>query len=348
MALTLLPFAGIAFLWFIGVVRDRLGEHEDRLFATVFLGSGLLFLAMLFASAALAGGILVAYGAAPSALLDSETYAFARAATFVIINTYAIKMAGVFMITTATLFLRTKVTPRWMALLGYALALLLLVTISRLSGIILVFPLWILLISIYILIENYRRGPDTAVSGADTRCRADTAVGRCRDVCSGEAGGSALSTMPSAKPYQEANNDRSTSQTRTLHQTPGARRRAGLAQRPGHFCLHGPRPCGHGCDLGASCTGAGYGHAPVHRPDLLYRRLAGRAAGEALRRSQRHLCRTDAGIRQDRALQLSPRAGDRDHRLRVAHRRRESWPRSAAGGRLRRHGHADGRQAQAR
>ena len=62
-ALTLLPFAGIAFLWFIGVVRDRLGEHEDRLFATVFLGSGLLFLAMMFASAALAGGILIAYGA---------------------------------------------------------------------------------------------------------------------------------------------------------------------------------------------------------------------------------------------------------------------------------------------
>ena len=84
-----------------------------------------------------------------------------------ILNTYAIKMAGVFMISTATLFLRTRVTPRWMALLGYALALLLLVTISHLSGIILVFPLWILLISIYILIENYRRGPDTATSGTD-------------------------------------------------------------------------------------------------------------------------------------------------------------------------------------
>ena len=51
-ALYLLPFAGIAFLWFIGVARDRIGEHEDRFFATVFLGSGLLFIAMLFASAA--------------------------------------------------------------------------------------------------------------------------------------------------------------------------------------------------------------------------------------------------------------------------------------------------------
>jgi len=169
LALTLLPFAGIAFLWFIGVVRDRLGEHEDRFFATVFLGSGLLFLAMLFSSAAIAGSIVIAYGAAPTALLSSETYAFARAATYVILNTYAIKMAGVFMISTSTLFIRTKVTPRWMALLGYALALLLLLSISHLSWIILVFPLWILLISIYILIENYRRKTGAAASSPASR-----------------------------------------------------------------------------------------------------------------------------------------------------------------------------------
>ena len=174
LALTLLPFAGIAFLWFMGVIRDRLGEHEDRFFATVFLGSGLLFLAMLFSSAAIAGGIVIAYGASPTALLNSETYAFARAATFVILNTYAVKMAGVFMISTSTLFVRTKVTPRWMALLGYVLALLLLVSISHVSWAIVVFPLWILLISMYILIENYRRGPraargsGAAASGPDT------------------------------------------------------------------------------------------------------------------------------------------------------------------------------------
>jgi hypothetical protein len=47
----------------IGALRDRLGEFEDRFFATVFLGSGLLFLAMLFASAAVAAGIIIAYAA---------------------------------------------------------------------------------------------------------------------------------------------------------------------------------------------------------------------------------------------------------------------------------------------
>jgi hypothetical protein len=35
--LNLIPFAGIAFLWFIGVIRDRIGAHEDRFFATVLL-----------------------------------------------------------------------------------------------------------------------------------------------------------------------------------------------------------------------------------------------------------------------------------------------------------------------
>ena len=57
-ALNLIPFAGIAFLWFVGVVRDRVGEREDRFFATVFLGSGLLFVAMLFVGAAVAGGLI--------------------------------------------------------------------------------------------------------------------------------------------------------------------------------------------------------------------------------------------------------------------------------------------------
>jgi MFS family permease len=52
LAVNLVPFAGIAFLWFIGVLGDRLGEREDKFFATVFFGSGLLFLAMLFAAAA--------------------------------------------------------------------------------------------------------------------------------------------------------------------------------------------------------------------------------------------------------------------------------------------------------
>src|SRR5262249_7501048 len=62
-ALNLLPFAGIAFLSFVGALRDRLGELEDRFFATVFLGSSLLFLAMLFILAAVVGAIILTFAA---------------------------------------------------------------------------------------------------------------------------------------------------------------------------------------------------------------------------------------------------------------------------------------------
>lgn len=159
LALNILPFAGVAFLWFIGVLRDRIGELEDKLFSTVFLGSGLLFLAMLFASAALAGGALTTWGTMPEQVVDSGVFRFARTTSFQLINVYAMRMAGVFMITTCTLAIRTGIFPRPTAFLGYALALLLLLGSGRLPWVPMAFPVWTLLVSVQILVANFRSGP---------------------------------------------------------------------------------------------------------------------------------------------------------------------------------------------
>ena len=156
LALGLLPFAGIAFLWFIGVVRDRLGRLEDQFFSTVFFGSGLLFLAMIFASAAIVGGTLATYAVEPRRLIDSGVYTFARTVMYSITNVYAIKMAGVFMISLATIWVRTRIMPHWLALLTYALALGLLLSISSNLWVILIFPGWVGVVSVYILIGNLR------------------------------------------------------------------------------------------------------------------------------------------------------------------------------------------------
>ena len=67
-ALNLIPFAGVAFLWFGGVLRDRLGEREDSSIATVFLGSGQLFLRMLFVAASASGALIIAFATQPGAL----------------------------------------------------------------------------------------------------------------------------------------------------------------------------------------------------------------------------------------------------------------------------------------
>jgi hypothetical protein len=82
---------------------------EDRFFATVFFGSGLLFLAMLFTAAAITGAILLAFAMQPQQLIGSATFYFARAAAYSLVNVYMIKMASVFMITTSTVALYTGI-----------------------------------------------------------------------------------------------------------------------------------------------------------------------------------------------------------------------------------------------
>ena len=163
LALNLVPFAGIAFLWFIGVLRDRLGQREDRFFATVFFGSGLLFLGTLFIAAALVGGILIAFAAQPEELINSAAFHIARATAYNLMNIYMVKMAGVFMITTSTLAIYTGFAPRWLAVVGYVLSLLVLAGSYYISWSFVVFPVWMLLISIYILTDNIRRSAEVAL-----------------------------------------------------------------------------------------------------------------------------------------------------------------------------------------
>jgi len=105
-ALNLIPFAGIAFLWFVGVVRDRIGEREDRFFATVFLGSGLLFVGMLFVGAAVAGGLIA--GQPQPGPPAGGILLLGRHVTTLLLNVYAMRMAAVFTLTTVTIARRTQ------------------------------------------------------------------------------------------------------------------------------------------------------------------------------------------------------------------------------------------------
>jgi hypothetical protein len=155
-ALYLLPFAGIAFLWFMGVIRDRLGEFEDHFFATVFFGSGLLFVAMIFTGAAEVGGVITVLSHERAVLIQSASYDLGRAEAYQTNNVYAAKTAGVFMIATCTIALQTRILPRFISLLGYALALILLLSIGRFEWIFLLFPLWVLLVSGHMLMEDFR------------------------------------------------------------------------------------------------------------------------------------------------------------------------------------------------
>ncbi|MBB3605004.1 hypothetical protein FHT40_004688 [Mycolicibacterium sp. BK556] len=151
-AAILMPFAGISFLWFIGVVRDGLGRLEDRFFATVFLGSGLLFLAMMFVTSAIGAGLAGSNSAVGHEQLGSSDVAlFGQMIVLTLSKTYALRMAAVFMISLATIWLRTGLMPRWLVYISYLLAVALLIASDISMWLTLGFPIWVLVVSLLLL-----------------------------------------------------------------------------------------------------------------------------------------------------------------------------------------------------
>jgi hypothetical protein len=145
------PFAGITFLWFVAVVRDQVGEREDRFFATVFLGSAILFVALLFAALAVATTPTVAVRFLDLRAPTAEEAHLTRTLAYTLLFAFATRAAAVFLFSTATLGLRTGTFPRWFALSGYAAGLLLLLVVSFWDWVILLLPAWVAVISVAIL-----------------------------------------------------------------------------------------------------------------------------------------------------------------------------------------------------
>jgi hypothetical protein len=153
-ALALIPFAGIAFLWFIAVVRSSLGRQEDRFFDTVFVGSGLIFVVMLFSAAAVLTAALALSdaGVVQDEAAPIEAWSLAGA----LLGSFGARMAAVFALVVSTASRRHGSLPRWLVLWGYGTGLLLLLTPPLPRWAQLLFPLWVMAISVHVLLRERR------------------------------------------------------------------------------------------------------------------------------------------------------------------------------------------------
>jgi len=147
----IMPFAGIAFLWFIGVVRDGFGRFEDKFFSTVFIGSGLLFLAMMFVAVGVGAGLEAIAGHTIDPAAHTEVATFGQMVLLAVSKTYAIRMGAVFMISLATIWLRTGLMPRWLVGVTYLVALALILASDITMWLTLAFPIWVLVVSVLLL-----------------------------------------------------------------------------------------------------------------------------------------------------------------------------------------------------
>ena len=153
-ALNLVSMASVAFLWFVAVIRRRMGDREDRFFSTVFLGSALLYLVTFIAGAVAMAAPAVGSAAMDIGVVDRATATLTVGTTSAMLLIIGPRLQAVFMLTTSTLILRTRVMPNWLAYLGYATGVLLFLFPIVAQPIGVVFPLWVLVVSITIALTR--------------------------------------------------------------------------------------------------------------------------------------------------------------------------------------------------
>ncbi len=160
--LYLMPFAAIAFLWFIVALRlwtraVVTSTRRDELSAEVQLVSGVLFLGLFLVSAA-----AISSTAAAVEFTDADISAIeARilpsfGAT--LLTVLAMRMAAVFVIASTRVASRTRFMPRWMIYAGYLVGIFLLLSITLSPLLIIVFPIWVIVLCL-LLLQRARQIP---------------------------------------------------------------------------------------------------------------------------------------------------------------------------------------------
>jgi hypothetical protein len=147
----LVPIAGIMFLWFIAVIRDQLGDREDRFFATIFFGSGLLFIALIFATAAVVSAIPLGVRELGLAVPTRSDMTGIRALAYTLLYVFASRAAAVCLVSIATLGWRSGAFPRWFSWTGYAIAVVLLLAVGFWDWVLVLVPAWVAVVSVFVL-----------------------------------------------------------------------------------------------------------------------------------------------------------------------------------------------------
>ncbi len=156
LGLQLATTAAIAFLWFVAVVRRRIGRREDKFFATVFLGSAVLYTAVWVAGTATLAAPAVALVMLDAGSMDPATVTLAGGVGAALLLVVAPKLQAVFVLATSNVIYRAKVLPRWLPAIGVVVAVGLFIFpfLARPTGI--VFPIWVLVVSLTILVHRRR------------------------------------------------------------------------------------------------------------------------------------------------------------------------------------------------
>jgi len=151
-ALFLLPYVGISFLWFMGALNYSLGHADNRLFTTVFLASGILFIGLCFVAGAVGAAELAAFSQGLD--IPQENRVIPGMTVNMLLINYGARMAAVFCLAISTFGRLRKILPLWLSWLGTATGIFLLLVPFGVEHVQFVFPAWVTILSIYLFVTN--------------------------------------------------------------------------------------------------------------------------------------------------------------------------------------------------
>ena len=168
--LYLMPFAGIAFLWFVVALRtwiSKSARRVDELFSNVQLVSGIVFIALFFASAATLSALAANVEFADASIEPATARQFTQLG-WALLLVFSMRMAGIFVLTTTTLGRSHGLLPRWFTIAGYGVGLFLLLSAVLSPALILVLPVWVFVLGLILLVRARSLPAGNGASGEGT------------------------------------------------------------------------------------------------------------------------------------------------------------------------------------
>jgi hypothetical protein len=157
LGLYIVPFAGIACLWHMIATRTLLQVLRPRSWSEVphwlHLAAGVVFVSMMFGGSAAVGAVALLTQFSTAPLPPPDVARALSSVGYAMVFVYGVRAAGMYMITTTGLASSAGLFPRWLAVLSYLVAAFLLVSVTFHPAILLVFPAWVLLVSIVLLVR---------------------------------------------------------------------------------------------------------------------------------------------------------------------------------------------------
>jgi hypothetical protein len=160
LGLSLSIVAAISFLWFMAVIRRRIGDREDKFFATVFLGSGIILSAVMLVGAATLASTAVVVDLADGDVPDVDVLNALTGLGTTLLILVLVRVQAVFIVSASTLALRTSAFNSWISYLGYGIALAMFFVPLLMEPLRVGFPIWIAILSIALLIRKDDLIPD--------------------------------------------------------------------------------------------------------------------------------------------------------------------------------------------